>query len=408
MERKLLHTPEGVRDLYGTECENKLLLQNRMHQVLKLYGYRDIQMPSFEFFDIFNSDTGTVSSVEMFKFFDRNNNTLGNTLVLRPDMTPQIARCAAKYFENEELPIKLCYLGNTFVNKSSYQGRLKETTQLGCELIGDSSVTADAEMLAMMIEALLAAGLKEFQVEVGQVAYFKGLVNEAGIDSDTEEELRLLIQKKNFFGVEELARGCGLSDSVREALFMLPQLFGSAEKLDDAKKYVNNAESLGAIEHLKSVYELLKVYGYEKYVSFDLGMLSELTYYTGIIFRAVTYEVGEPVANGGRYDELICQYGKPAASIGFSINVDFVLLALNRQKIDLPSGKLPLMILYRADDAADAIRLADHYRKSGISVGLFPFAEGRTKQDYEKLALSEGYGAVIVADRASVSPNCKV
>ncbi len=404
MERKLLHTPEGVRDLYGTECENKLLLQNRMHQVLKLYGYRDIQMPSFEFFDIFNKERGSVASKNMFKFFDRE----GNTLVLRPDMTPQIARCAAKYFENEELPIKLCYLGNTFVNKSSYQGRLKETTQLGCELIGDSSVTADAEMLAMMIEALLAAGLKEFQVEVGQVAYFKGLVNEAGIDSDTEEELRLLIQKKNFFGVEELARGCGLSDSVREALFMLPQLFGSAGKLDDAKKYVNNAESLGAIEHLKSVYELLKVYGYEKYVSFDLGMLSELTYYTGIIFRAVTYEVGEPVANGGRYDELICQYGKPAASIGFSINVDFVLLALNRQKIDIPSGKLPLMILYRADDAADAIRLADHYRKSGISVGLFPFAEGRTKQDYEKLALSEGYGAVIVADRASVSPNCKV
>ena len=404
MERKLLHTPEGVRDLYGTECENKLLLQNRMHQVLKLYGYRDIQMPSFEFFDIFNKERGSVASKNMFKFFDRE----GNTLVLRPDMTPQIARCAAKYFENEELPIKLCYLGNTFVNKSSYQGRLKETTQLGCELIGDSSVTADAEMLAMMIEALLAAGLKEFHVEVGQVAYFKGLVNEAVIDSDTEEELRLLIQKKNFFGVEELARGCGLSDSVREALFMLPQLFGSAEKLDDAKKYVNNAESLGAIEHLKSVYELLKVYGYEKYVSFDLGMLSELTYYTGIIFRAVTYEVGEPVANGGRYDELICQYGKPAASIGFSINVDFVLLALNRQKIDLPSGKLPLMILYRADDAADAIRLADHYRKSGMSVGLFPFAEGRTKHDYEKLALSEGYGAVIVADRASVSPNCKV
>ena len=398
MERKLLHTPEGVRDLYGTECENKLLLQNRMHQVLKLYGYRDIQMPSFEFFDIFNKERGSVASKNMFKFFDRE----GNTLVLRPDMTPQVARCAAKYFENDELPIKLCYLGNTFVNKSSYQGRLKETTQLGCELIGDSSVTADAEMVAMMIETLLTAGLREFQVEVGQVAYFKGLVNEAGIDADTEEELRLLIQKKNFFGVEELARGCGLSDSIREALFMLPQLFGSPEKLDEAKGYVNNAESLHAIDHLKSVYELLKVYGYEKYVSFDLGMLSELTYYTGIIFRAVTYEVGEPVANGGRYDELISQYGKPAASIGFSINVDFVLLALSRQKMALPANRLPLMLLYRADEAADAIRLADHYRKSGISVGLFPFAEERTKQDYERLALSGGYEAVIVADRTAL------
>lgn len=398
MERKLLHTPEGVRDLYGTECENKLLLQNRMHQVLKLYGYRDIQMPSFEYFDIFNKDRGSVASKNMFKFFDRE----GNTLVLRPDMTPQVARCAAKYFENDELPIKLCYLGNTFINKSSYQGRLKETTQLGCELIGDCSVTADAEMLAMMIESLLTAGLKEFQVEVGQVAYFKGLVKEAGIDSDTEEELRLLIQKKNFFGVEELARGCGLSDEIREALFMLPQLFGSADKLDEAKRYVHNETSLLAIEHLKQVYELLKIYGYENYVSFDLGMLSELTYYTGIIFRAVTYEVGEPVANGGRYDELICQYGKSAASIGFSINVDFVLLALNRQKITLPANRLPLMLLYREDEAADAIKLAAYYRKSGISVGMFPFCEGKTKQDYEELALHGGYEAVIRSDKATL------
>lgn len=398
MERKLLHTPEGVRDLYGTECENKLLLQNRMHQVLKLYGYRDIQMPSFEYFDIFNKERGSVASKNMFKFFDRE----GNTLVLRPDMTPQVARCAAKYFENDELPIKLCYLGNTFVNKSSYQGRLKETTQLGCELIGDSSVTADAEMLAMMIESLLTAGLKEFQVEVGQVAYFKGLVKEAGIDSDTEEELRLLIQKKNFFGVEELARECGLSDEIREALFMLPQLFGSADKLDEAKGYVHNDTSLQAIEHLKQVYELLKVYGYEDYVSFDLGMLSELTYYTGIIFRAVTYEVGEPVANGGRYDELICQYGKPAASIGFSINVDFVLLALNRQKITLPANRLPLMLLYREDEAADAVKLAAYYRKSGIGVGMFPFSEGKTKQDYEELALHGGYEAVIRSDKATL------
>ena len=398
MERKLLHTPEGVRDLYGTECENKLLLQNRMHQVLKLYGYRDIQMPSFEYFDIFNKERGSVASKNMFKFLDRE----GNTLVLRPDMTPQVARCAAKYFENDELPIKLCYLGNTFINKSSYQGRLKETTQLGCELIGDCSVTADAEMLAMMIESLLTAGLKEFQVEVGQVAYFKGLVKEAGIDSDTEEELRLLIQKKNFFGVEELARCCGLSDEIREALFMLPQLFGSADKLDEAKRYVNNETSLLAIEHLKQVYELLKIYGYEDYVSFDLGMLSELTYYTGIIFRAVTYEVGEPVANGGRYDELICQYGKAAASIGFSINVDFVLLALNRQKITLPANRLPLMLLYREDEATDAIKLAAYYRKSGISVGMFPFSEGKTKQDYEELALHGGYEAVIRSDKATL------
>ena len=396
MERKLLHTPEGVRDLYGTECENKLLLQNRMHQVLKLYGYRDIQMPSFEFFDIFNKERGSVASKNMFKFFDRE----GNTLVLRPDMTPQVARCAAKYFENEELPIKLCYLGNTFVNKKSYQGRLKETTQLGCELIGDSSVTADAEMLAMMIEALLTAGLMEFQVEVGQTAYFKGLVNEAGIDSDTEDELRLLIQKKNFFGVEELAREYGLSDSVREALFMLPQLFGSAAKLDEAKSYVHNDESLGAIEHLKKVYELLKVYGYEKYVSFDLGMLSELTYYTGIIFRGYTYGTGDAVVKGGRYNNLLKQFGKDAPSIGFAFTVEELIMAMNRQNIDIDVDYSNTIILYDIENQGKAIKAGMKLRSEGRKIELIRKSQKKSVDDYIEYAGREHFSGLIYFEQS--------
>ena len=398
MKRKLLHTPEGVRDLYGEECENKLLIQNRMHHVLKLYGYRDIQTPSFEFFDIFDQRSGSVATKNMFKFFDRD----GNTLVMRPDMTPAIARCAAKYFENHKTPIKLCYIGNTFVNKSRYQGRLKEITQLGCELIGDTSVSADAEILAMMIETLLASGLEEFQVEVGQVAYFKGLVKEAGIDEETEAELRHLIQQKNFFGVEELANKCAIKDSVKEALFMLPQLFGQVDKLAEAKKLVENEMSLNAIDHLYKVYELLKVYGYEKYVSFDLGMVSEFTYYTGIIFRAVTYDVGEPVAAGGRYDELICQFGQSAPSIGFAITVDLVHIALKRQNIDIPLNKLPIMILYKADETDNAIRLGSFYRQSGVSASLIPYDENISMQEYEAIAQNRHFDCVIRADKATV------
>ena len=397
MEKKLLHTPEGVRDLYGLDCENKLLLQNKMHDVLKLYGFCDIQTPSFEFLDIFSEERGTVPSKNMFKFFDRE----GHTLVLRPDMTPQIARCAAKYFEDKELAIRLCYLGNTFVNKNSYQGRLKETTQLGCELIGDNSAVADAEMLALVIECLLKSGLTDFQLEVGQIAYFKGLVTEAGIDKDTENELRLLIKKKNFFGVEELADQCGFSESVKEALYMLPQMFGSIDKLAEAKKYVNNELSLYAIDHLYNVYELLKEYGYEKYISFDLGMLSELTYYTGIIFRAVTYEVGEPVAAGGRYDQLICQFGMPAPSIGFSINVDLVLLAITRQNIELDNIKKPIMILYKDSENINAIKLVKYFRNQDIRASLIHFDESKSLE-YYKSATWNKYEDVILADASTM------
>ena len=150
MKRQLLHTPEGVRDIYNDECEKKMLLQDQLYPILRLHGYHPIQTPTFEFFDIFGREIGTTPSKDLYKFFDRE----GNTLVLRPDITPSIARCAAKYFGEEELPIRLCYMGNTFINNSSYQGRLKECTQLGAELLGDPSVDADAEMISMVISCL--------------------------------------------------------------------------------------------------------------------------------------------------------------------------------------------------------------------------------------------------------------
>ena len=121
----------------------------------------------------------------MFKFFDRDN----NTLVLRPDMTPAVARCVAKYFMDDHMPLRLCYLERTFKNNSSYQGRLKERAETGAELIGDDSEDADAEMIAMVIDSLRQAGLQEFQVELGQVAFYRSLLKEAGLEEEVEEEL---------------------------------------------------------------------------------------------------------------------------------------------------------------------------------------------------------------------------
>ena len=168
MENRLLHTPEGVRDIYNSECERKQVLQDRLFSVLKQYGYQAIETPTFEYFDVFSREVGTTASKELFKFFDRE----GNTLVMRPDFTPSIARSAAKYYHDEDMPIRFGYMGNTYINHHSLQGRLKETTQLGAELIGDDSVSADAEIVAMMIRCLKTAGLKEFQVSIGHIDFF--------------------------------------------------------------------------------------------------------------------------------------------------------------------------------------------------------------------------------------------
>lgn len=264
----------------------------------------------------------------------------------------------------------LCYTGNTFVNNSSYQGRLKETTQMGVERIGDDSPEADAELLAMTIESLLASGLTEFQVSVGQVDYFKSLLREADLEEEAEERLRSLISQKNYFAVEDLVKEQNLPESLEKAFRELPHLFGSSEVLAKARSLTENKCAIAAVERLEEIYEILKIYGYEKYVSFDLGMLSKIQYYTGIIFQAYTYGIGEPVVKGGRYNELLKHFGKPAASIGFVIVVDSLLMALSRQKIKVMEDEAPLILTYTEKNRREAILEAQRLRKEGTCVAL--------------------------------------
>ena len=364
--QRIFHTPEGVRDIYNGECSQKHHLQTEIRKVFDSYGYEEIETPSFEYFEVFSREVGTIPSKDLYKFFDRE----GNTLVLRPDFTPSVSRACATYFNPEHQVITLSYTGNTFINNSSYQGRLKETTQMGVERSGDDSAEADAELLAMTVECLLKAGLKEFQVSVGQVDYFKSLLQDANLDIEEEENLRSLISQKNYFGVEDLVRSQNIPESLEKAFLELPHLFGSSEVLQKARSLTDNICAIKAVERLEEIYEILKIYGYEKYVSFDFGMLSKFQYYTGIIFQAYTYGTGEPVVKGGRYNNLLKHFGKPAASIGFGITVDNLLMALSRQKISLPEKKSPVILTYTEANRREAILEAQKLRNEGTAVAL--------------------------------------
>ena len=364
--QRIFHTPEGVRDIYNGECSQKHHLQTEIRKVFDSYGYEEIETPSFEYFEVFSREVGTIPSKDLYKFFDRE----GNTLVLRPDFTPSVSRACATYFNPEHQVITLSYTGNTFINNSSYQGRLNETTQMGVERIGDDSAEADAELLAMTVECLLKAGLKEFQVSVGQVDYFKSLLQDANLDIEEEENLRSLISQKNYFGVEDLVRSQNIPESLEKAFLELPHLFGSSEILQKARSLTDNICAIKAVERLEEIYEILKIYGYEKYVSFDFGMLSKFQYYTGIIFQAYTYGTGEPVVKGGRYNNLLKHFGKPAASIGFGITVDNLLMALSRQKISLPEKKAPVILTYTEANRREAILEAQKLRSEGTAVAL--------------------------------------
>lgn len=366
MSQRLLHTPEGVRDIYGKEYAGKLHVENRLKESIRLYGYQEIQTPTFEFFDVFSREIGTTPSRELYKFFDKE----GNTLVLRPDFTPSIARCAAKYFCEEKVPLRFSYLGNTFTNTSNLQGKLKEVTQMGVELINDSSVEADAEMISLVVRSLLNAGLTRFQVAVGDVEYFKGLCCEAGLEEETEADLRNFISGKNYFAARELLQERRVDAAYQDRLLQLADLFGDMGSLPRAGAMAENPRSREAVNRLQKLYDLLRLYGVSDYVSFDLGMLSKYRYYTGMIFKVYTYGVGEAIVKGGRYDRLLRQFGKEAAAVGFVMTVDSILEALSGQGVSFPVPEETRRIFYHSGNYQEKLAEAQLLRSQGIPAEL--------------------------------------
>ena len=377
MEQQL-HTPEGVRDICNIECGKKLSLENRLHKVLQLYGYHDIQTPTFEYFDVFRKEIGTIPSRELYKFFDKE----GNTLVLRPDITPSIARAAATLFKDEDIPIRLCYTGNTFVNHSSYQGRLRENTQMGAELIGVDSIEADAEMLAMVADCLTTIGLRDFQLSVGNVDFFQSLIEDAALNEEEEERVRELINNRNYFGMEEYLDGIQVKRSSKEALVALGDLYGGVEILAQARNFAPNSKGIKAVRRLEQIYDMLKYYGAEQYIQFDFSMSGTYGYYTGIIFRGYTFGTGDAVVKGGRYDHLLEKFGKESPSIGFALVIDELMSALTRQHIRITYSRKNTLILYDKGMEKKAIRIASDFREKCKNTELLRKAPDKTLEDY--------------------------
>ena len=352
MNRKM-HTPEGVRDIYGRECDKKRYLESRLDRLFRSYGYQFIETPTIEYFDVFGSEVGTTPSRELYKFFDRE----GETLVLRPDYTPAIARAVAMYFAGEELPLRLCYRGNVFVNKDSLQGRLRESTQMGVELVGEDSAEADAEIIALLVSSMRAVGIPNFRVSIGNAEYYRALA------------------KDSFLG--------------------MPELYGDRQSLAEARKKTKDPTALAAIERLEEIREILDTYGCADSVTFDLGTAPEFGYYTGVVFQVYSYGSGDALIKGGRYDKLLSRFGKDAPAIGFVARTDALLSALERQDIEIPVRDRKTMVLYPEDLSRQAVLLAEEERKRGLDIACVRFLPEKVLEDYKAYGRRNQFGGIV-------------
>ncbi len=366
MINQLLHTVDGLRDIHPVDTLKKNNIEKNFGAMFAHYGYEQIQTPTFEYFDIYHDKRGTDNGRNLYKFFNRE----GDILALRPDVTPSIARYMATFHNHEKAPKRFSYIGNVFYNNENYQGKLREYTQAGVECIGIQAPDADAECIALAVNAILSSGLSEFQIDIGHVGYFNGLVEEAGFDDSMAEDLRSLIDEKNYIGLEEVLAEHEIPDNIKTALIDLPKLFGDASILDKAASYTSNPKSGQAIDRIRKVYEILSDYDVTRYVSFDLGMVSKLNYYTGLIFKGYTYDVGDSIVDGGRYDRLLGTFSYDAPAVGFAIKTDEVMNALARQQIQVDIKRIDTLIVYDEANRRVAIKLAETLRRQGMTVEL--------------------------------------
>jgi ATP phosphoribosyltransferase regulatory subunit len=374
------YIPEGTKDVLFDECREKIRIENLLRDSYINCGFLDIISPTLEFYDVFNGDNTTIAQEKMYKLFDNQ----GRILVLRPDVTTPIARITATKLNEASFPIRFCYTSNVFRVNESLFGKTNEVTQSGIETIGINSIKADAETIIIGINALRNCGLKDFKIEIGQAEFYKSLIEELKLSVENKEKIRRYVEDKNFIALDHfiVENVKDHSQSSLRAIKELPKLFGSIEIIEKALKLTNNRNAIKALKNIIDVYKLIDKAGLSSYVTFDLGMVQHMDYYSGIIFRAITHGVGGYVLSGGRYDDLIKKFGRDLPAIGFAIDVDSLIAALmNIGHINHKKDKR--LVIYCTEELfSKASQLAVTFRENGFVCEMSLFDDEEETLDY--------------------------
>lgn len=314
--------PYGTKDFLVNEAQQKRLMETTVAEIFAQWGYEEVVTPTFEYGEIFERSS---LNEQAFKFFDRS----GNILMLRPDMTVPIARLFCTRLKELPKPIKLFYISNVFRYEQAQAGRQCEFYQAGVELLGTSLPTADAEIVALAVEAMQKVGLDNFKISLGHVDFLNGVIENTNLPEEQKNQIRVLLSKRDLAGLEEYIADIDLKDSVKSFLKEVLFLQGGKELLVRAEMLADNPLSTAALDNLATIYSHLEFYGVADKVNFDLGLIRNFSYYTGMVFETYTGNLGFPICGGGRYDNMTANFGEKAPAIGFSIGIDRLLLVLN-------------------------------------------------------------------------------
>ena len=358
--------PYGTSDLLPREASEKRFLEETLAKLFTSWGYEELVTPTFEYLETFTAGSSNDMSQYSFKFFDKDN----RVLVLRPDMTTPIARIVSTRLKDAKTPMRFFYLSNVFRHEQAQTGRKCEFYQAGIELLGSNEHSSDAEVVALAAESLLNLKLTNFQIGLGQIEFVKGVMLESGLPKTIAAKIEGFLVNRDLVGIEQTLDNVGFHHGLFKLLKQILELHGKENILEKAYNLVQNDLSRKALYNLAGIHTLLKAYKLEQYINFDLSIIRDFDYYTGMTMEGYTPGLGFPVLGGGRYDNLTQAFGFNCPATGFALGIERVILALFRQGLTPLTQKKDIYIAWAKNKLPEAILAAKEYRESNVSVEL--------------------------------------
>lgn len=380
-------TPDGTKDRLFEECKNRGRLMSRLRSLFEARGFDEVSTPVLEYYDVFETARAYFPQESIYKLVDHT----GRILVLRPDCTIPIARLIGSRLKNESRSLRIFYNQKVYRHADGNSTVSGEISQMGVEYIGGRLPICDVEIVELGCRSLAAVCGAHYQLELCHIGYFKALLDSLHTDYATREQIRELVEHKNFPALDHLLERFTDAPAYR-ALRKLPALFGSSVAvLKEARDLFSSPAADRALDYLASVYQSLAALGLESHLTIDLGLVNQADYYTGILFRGYTDGAGEPVLSGGRYDNLIGEFGPDRPATGFGINLD--LLCEHATAIQQQAAPRAAVLVDENSAIVQAFALLERLGKQKYRAELVPVAsvhEPFLQQGYDRVFLLDG------------------
>ena len=389
--------PAGMRDLLPGEARTQSVLIRRLIGAFELCGYELVSVPIFEYAAVLEQGLGSLGENEILRFVEPET---GAVVVLRPDMTAQIARLIATRLAAAPVPARLCYQGSVLRRRHERARRQRQIPQAGIELVGTGGMQADLEVLVVAAAAARSAGLDEFTLDLGHAGIAGALLAGASADARADAVEALGIRDASEIALR--AERHALDAGTTRALATLPELFGGDDVWPRAERALGATPAKNALLELRKLADAVGALGVAPRVVVDFAETRDLAYYTGAVFSILAAGPGRAIGVGGRYDGLGERFGRPGPAAGFAFDLDDLGWALSQAgrvgaaepRLLVSNGSAEVLSALRASRVAcapapdgDALAYARAWRYTHLVEITFETATLVRVNDLDRMAL---------------------